>query len=153
MRPTTWCESVSANQFTQAGHVSLNVRRAQEVFCSLPLRLFTTSKPRQPKNRRCPQCGSTARTPALVLAHTHTHTHLLFPSLLPLVLRVLQHLLPPQVEEVGWVGVELQALLPVIPAEGQKNHIQLMSWWVYTTFYYGAKLKKNIMVSATHTFV
>lgn len=74
MRPITWCESMSANQFTQAGHVSLNVRRAQEVFCSLPLRLITTSKPRQPKNRRCPHCSSTARTPALVLAHTHTHT-------------------------------------------------------------------------------
>lgn len=83
--------------------------------------------------------------------HTHTHTHLLFPSLLPLVLRVLQHLLSPQVKEVGWVGVELQALLPIIPAGDQKNHIQLMSWWI-TTFYYGAKLK-NIMVFVTQTFV
>lgn len=56
---------------------------------------------------------------------THTHTHLLFSPLLPLVLRVLQHLLPPEVEEVGRVGVELEALLPVVPAEEQKEQVQL----------------------------
>lgn len=41
--------------------------------------------------------------------------YFVLPLLLPLVLRVPQHLLSPQVEEVGGVSVELQPLLVVIP--------------------------------------
>lgn len=45
--------------------------------------------------------------------------HLLLPLLFPLILRVLQHLLLPQVKEVRRVRVELEGLLVVVPAETQ----------------------------------
>lgn len=57
-------------------------------------------------------------------------TYLLFPPLLPLVLRVLQHLLSPQVEEVGWIGVELQTLLPVVPADRENKPRNLVTFWL-----------------------
>lgn len=47
--------------------------------------------------------------------------YLLFPLLLPLVLCVLQHLLSPQVKEVGGVCVELQPLLTIIPVGAAGN--------------------------------
>lgn len=49
------------------------------------------------------------------------YTYLLFPPLLPLVLCVLQHLFSPKVKEVRWIGVELQALLSIIPADISKT--------------------------------
>ena len=52
--------------------------------------------------------------------------YLLFPLLLPLVLCVLQHLLSPQVKEVGGVGVELQPLLTIIPAGGKHSYPQTL---------------------------
>lgn len=53
-------------------------------------------------------------------------TYFLFPPLLPLVLCVLQHLLPPQVKKVGRIGVELQALLPIIPLAKQQTDVLMV---------------------------
>lgn len=63
-------------------------------------------------------------------------TYLLFPPLLPLVLRVLQHLLSPQVKEVGRVGVELQAFFPVVPADGQKRRRNRIALWLLCSFFF-----------------
>lgn len=48
-------------------------------------------------------------------------SHSVFAPLLHDVLGVLQHLLLPQVKEVGGISVKLQGLLPVIPVD---NHLQ-----------------------------
>lgn len=64
--------------------------------------------------------------PVLIIVQTY----LLFPPLLPLVLCVLQHLLSPQVEEVGWIGVELQTLLPVVPADRENKPRNLVTFWL-----------------------
>lgn len=48
-------------------------------------------------------------------------TYLLFPPLLPLVLCVLQHLFPPQIKEIRWICVKLEAFLPIIPADKKKG--------------------------------
>lgn len=52
-------------------------------------------------------------------------SHALSSSLLPLVLRVLQHLLLPQVKEVGWVRVELHPIGVVISVSKER----LVSYW------------------------
>lgn len=63
-------------------------------------------------------CPCTVDMSAFFDCHTSSISlYLLLPFFLPLVLSVLQHLLPPQVKEVGWVSVELQSLLPIIPTE------------------------------------
>lgn len=54
------------------------------------------------------------RTPA---NSQYLHAYLLPPLLFAFVLRGLQHLLLPQVEEVGGVSVELQCILLVVPAD------------------------------------
>lgn len=61
--------------------------------------------------------GTASEDSALVPAHTY----FLFPPLLPFVLCVLQHLLPPQVKEVGRIGVELQTLFPIVPLQKKKK--------------------------------
>lgn len=48
--------------------------------------------------------------------------YLLLPLLFPLILCVLQHLLLPQIEEVGGISVELKCLLVIIPALTSKRH-------------------------------
>lgn len=53
----------------------------------------------------------------------HTHTHLLPPLLLAFVLGGLQHLLFPQVEEVGGVSVELERILLVIPERKEREKV------------------------------
>lgn len=63
------------------------------------------------------RCAAHCQDPVLVFLHTY----LLFSPLLPLVLCVLQHLLSPKVKEVGWIGVELQTLLPIVPADGEEK--------------------------------
>lgn len=67
--------------------------------------------------------GTASEDSALVPAHTY----FLFPPLLPLVLCVLQHLLPPQVKEVGRIGVELQTLFPIIPLQKEIIHSYIMT--------------------------
>lgn len=71
--------------------------------------------------------GTASEDSALVPAHTY----FLFPPLLPLVLCVLQHLLPPQVKEVGRIGVELETLFPIVPLQKKKNH----TFWLMTVQY------------------
>lgn len=51
-----------------------------------------------------------------------TDLYLLLPLLFPLILRVLQHLLLPQVEEVGRIRVEFKCFLVVIPEEKQDGY-------------------------------
>lgn len=72
----------------------------------------------------CPQVLSTPSSSPL--CPPPALTHLLPALLLPLVFRRLQHLLLPQVEEVGGVGVELEAVLLVIPGgwEGRREGYQ-----------------------------
>lgn len=66
-----------------------------------------------------------SRTHARTGTHAHTAAmYLLAPLLLALVLGGLQHLLLPQVEEVRGVGVELQCVFLVVPAD-----IQLRDNW------------------------
>ncbi len=55
---------------------------------------------------------------------TRTDFYLLLPLLFPLILGVLQHLLLPQVEEVGGISVELKRFLVVIPTEADTNKVK-----------------------------
>ncbi len=135
--------SESPCQFIQAGHINLYLWRTQEASCSLSLHVFLlaqcscTHSPllihkhldlfQQTKERAQSSIVATnCRDPVLVIVQTY----LLFPPFLPLVLRVLQHLLSPQVKEVRRIGVELQALLPIVPAEGEKTPRDLVSFWL-----------------------
>lgn len=79
------------------------------------------------KNQHSPQLFDEEKVQSAVFFQVPVfvivQTYLLFPLLLPLVLCVLQHLLSPQVKEVGRIGVKLQTLLPIVPADGQKKPI------------------------------
>lgn len=141
------CVSISESprQFIQARKADLHLCRLQESSFSLSLHVFllanlsahvlTTNTSIYCSNKKVSTVHNCCmnktynvlvpcRDPVLVIVPTY----LLFPPLLPLVLRVLQHLFSPQVKEVGRVGVELQTLLPIVPAGRQRkptNHVAL----------------------------
>lgn len=89
------------------------------------------------KEARC-----AAHCPVLVFLHTY----LLFSPLLPLVLCVLQHLLPPKVKEVGWIGVELQTLLPIVPADVEMKPWSLGKCWYLEEF---GRLASDVLLCLT----
>lgn len=115
--------SESACQFTPAVHINMDLTQEASLstssysltsvsVCSSNQRISAVHDCCMKKEMKCdPCCQDSVIVPA--------QTYLLFPPLLPLVLSVLQHLLPPQVKEVGWIGVELQALLSIVSASGQ----------------------------------
>lgn len=88
--------------------------------CSRP---HCSSQSPQLQHNKEARCIARCQDPVLV------HTYLLFPPLLPLVLCVLQHLLSPKVKEVGWIGVELQTLLPIVPADVRNQEVALDFGW------------------------
>ncbi len=62
-------------------------------------------------------------------------SHSVLAFLLHDVLGVLQHLLLPQVKEVGGISVKLQGLLPIIPADIHLQTLELHLGVSYTSCY------------------
>lgn len=149
----------SACQLSQEGRMNLFLWRKQDVFTLVIFRAHVFSPAvhhkhlspsrQQKKNQRKCQTGhkkKEARCAARCLdsVPVFLHTYLLFSPLLPLVLCVLQHLLSPKVKEIGWVGVELQTLLPIIPADVEKKPVK--SWWVLVNTFMELKRKSSHLV-------
>lgn len=152
MHWTTWYEArhvnLSVNHPVGLFKQDTSICVSQEASCSLSSHVFLRA------NLMCSCTGSPNAHQEKVKCTVHcwhhvlvtVQTYLLFPPLLPLVLCVLQHLLSPQVKEVGWIGVELQTLLPIVPAEGPEKTRNLVTFWLacWRSFLSVTKLNKNI---------